>query len=88
MIISEPSPARRAVAARLGFTHVVEPAELRSVLDELTRGLGADVVYECIGFHRCSSRRRSWCAGARRSRCSAIRWRTRASATAIGRAAN
>ncbi|MEV0155489.1 zinc-binding dehydrogenase [Micromonospora sp. NPDC050686] len=49
MIISEPAPARRALAARLGFTHVVEPAELRTVLDGLTRGLGADVVYECTG---------------------------------------
>ncbi|MEU3453443.1 zinc-binding dehydrogenase [Micromonospora sp. NPDC006766] len=49
MIISEPSPARRALATKLGFPHVVEPAELRTVLDELTRGLGADVVYECTG---------------------------------------
>ena len=49
MIISEPSPARRALATGLGFTHVVEPAELQSVLDGLTGGLGADVVYECTG---------------------------------------
>jgi (R,R)-butanediol dehydrogenase/meso-butanediol dehydrogenase/diacetyl reductase len=28
MIISEPSPGRRAIATKLGFTHVVEPAEL------------------------------------------------------------
>ncbi|MEU6076955.1 zinc-binding dehydrogenase [Micromonospora sp. NPDC047074] len=49
MIVSEPSPARRALAAKLGFAHVVEPADLRAALDELTRGLGADLVYECTG---------------------------------------
>ncbi|MEU4772729.1 zinc-binding dehydrogenase [Micromonospora sp. NPDC023644] len=49
MIISEPSAARRALASRLGFAHVVEPAGLRAALDELTAGLGADVVYECSG---------------------------------------
>ncbi|SCF09074.1 (R,R)-butanediol dehydrogenase / meso-butanediol dehydrogenase / diacetyl reductase [Micromonospora viridifaciens] len=49
MIISEPSPARRALATKLGFTQVVEPAELRTTLDGLTSGLGADVVYECTG---------------------------------------
>jgi (R,R)-butanediol dehydrogenase/meso-butanediol dehydrogenase/diacetyl reductase len=49
LIISEPSTARRALATRLGFTQVVEPAELRGHLDGLTRGLGADVVYECAG---------------------------------------
>jgi (R,R)-butanediol dehydrogenase / meso-butanediol dehydrogenase / diacetyl reductase len=49
LIISEPTPARRALATHLGFTHVVEPADLRSALDDLARGLGADVVYECTG---------------------------------------
>lgn len=49
MIISEPSPARRALAGRLGFAHVVEPADLRTALDDLTAGLGADLVYECTG---------------------------------------
>jgi (R,R)-butanediol dehydrogenase/meso-butanediol dehydrogenase/diacetyl reductase len=49
LIISEPSAARRALAGKLGFAHVVEPAKLRTVLDELTAGLGADVVYECSG---------------------------------------
>ncbi|WP_405431485.1 zinc-binding dehydrogenase [Micromonospora sp. NBC_00617] len=49
MIISEPSPVRRALATRFGFTQVVEPAELRPALDDLTRGMGADVVYECTG---------------------------------------
>jgi (R,R)-butanediol dehydrogenase / meso-butanediol dehydrogenase / diacetyl reductase len=48
LIISEPAPARRALAARLGF-EVVEPADLRATLDDLTRGLGADVAYECTG---------------------------------------
>ncbi|MEU7999370.1 zinc-binding dehydrogenase [Micromonospora sp. NPDC049060] len=49
MIISEPSAARRTLAGRLGFTHVVEPADLPAALDELTSGMGADVVYECSG---------------------------------------
>ncbi|MEU4380011.1 zinc-dependent alcohol dehydrogenase [Micromonospora echinofusca] len=49
MVVSEPSAARRALAGDLGFAHVVEPAELSAALDELTGGLGADVVYECSG---------------------------------------
>jgi (R,R)-butanediol dehydrogenase/meso-butanediol dehydrogenase/diacetyl reductase len=49
LIVSEPSPARRALATRLGFEHVVAPADLRATLDDLTGGLGADVVYECTG---------------------------------------
>ncbi|MFG2008529.1 zinc-binding dehydrogenase [Micromonospora sp. NPDC048868] len=49
MIISEPSAARRTLAGRLGFTHVVEPADLPAALDELTSSMGADVVYECSG---------------------------------------
>lgn len=49
MIVSEPTPARRAMARSLGFTEVVDPADLRTALDDLTGGLGADVVYECSG---------------------------------------
>jgi (R,R)-butanediol dehydrogenase / meso-butanediol dehydrogenase / diacetyl reductase len=49
LIISEPTPARRELATRLGFDRVVEPADLRSALDDVTGGLGADVVYECTG---------------------------------------
>lgn len=49
VIISEPSAARRDLAAALDFSDVVDPGDLRSVLDERTDGLGADVVYECAG---------------------------------------
>lgn len=49
IIISEPSVPRRAVATKLGFSDVVAPDALRSVLDEISQGLGADVVYECTG---------------------------------------
>lgn len=49
IIISEPSPPRREVATGLGFTDVVAPDALQSVLDEISNGLGADVVYECTG---------------------------------------
>jgi (R,R)-butanediol dehydrogenase/meso-butanediol dehydrogenase/diacetyl reductase len=49
IIISEPSTARRDVAAMLGFADVVVPDSLRSVLHEVSDGRGADVVYECTG---------------------------------------
>lgn len=49
IIISEPSVPRREVATKLGFSNVVAPDALRSVLDEISQGLGADVVYECTG---------------------------------------
>lgn len=49
VIVSEPSAARRGLAAEFGFTDVVAPGVLQPVLDELTHGLGADVVYECAG---------------------------------------
>lgn len=49
LLLSEPSAPRRDVATQLGFTDVVEPSALRSTLDEMSSGLGADVVYECTG---------------------------------------
>lgn len=49
MIISEPSPSRRKLAENLGFSTVVDPADLKAVLDDVTHGLGADVLYECAG---------------------------------------
>lgn len=49
VVVSEPSAARRGLAAELGFTDVVAPGALQPFLDELTHGLGADVVYECAG---------------------------------------
>ncbi|AYJ50472.1 zinc-dependent alcohol dehydrogenase [Rhodococcus sp. P1Y] len=49
VIVSEPSPHRREQAVKLGFTDVVEPADLNRVLREATNGLGADVLFECTG---------------------------------------
>lgn len=49
MIISEPSAPRREMASALGFSNVVAPSELKSALDDLSDGLGADIVYECAG---------------------------------------
>nr|WP_296775991.1 zinc-binding dehydrogenase [Rhodococcus sp. (in: high G+C Gram-positive bacteria)] len=49
VIVSEPSPHRRAQAVKLGFTDVVEPGELNAVLRAATNGLGADVLFECTG---------------------------------------
>ena len=48
-LVVEPNPARRALATELGATHVVDPAEAPGVAIELSGGLGADVVYECVG---------------------------------------
>lgn len=49
ILVSEPSPARRDAATALGFTDVVDPTELQQRLDDVTSGLGADVVFECSG---------------------------------------
>lgn len=49
IVVSEPSAPRRELAARLGFTHAIAPDALRLTLDEISNGLGADVVYECTG---------------------------------------
>ncbi len=35
IVISEPTPARRALAAKLGFDTVVEPADMKTVLRDL-----------------------------------------------------
>lgn len=49
IVVSEPSSARRDLASRLGFTHVVAPDQLQDALDEASNGLGADVAFECAG---------------------------------------
>ena len=49
IIISEPSAPRREMATSLGFTDVLDPSDLRTRLEEISNGLGADVLYECAG---------------------------------------
>lgn len=49
ILVVEPNESRRAVAAVLGATITAAPAEARAVVDDHSRGLGADVVYECVG---------------------------------------
>ncbi|MFI7679164.1 zinc-binding dehydrogenase [Actinophytocola sp. NPDC049390] len=49
IVVSEPSAARRELATRLGFAHVVAPDALQPTLDGISGGVGADVVYECAG---------------------------------------
>jgi L-iditol 2-dehydrogenase len=50
-IVSDPEPARRAVARRMGATRVVDPAResLDEVVRELTEGRGVDTVFEAAG---------------------------------------
>jgi len=48
-VVVEPNDARRQLALRLGADHAFHPDEAMSQIMELTRGLGADVVYECAG---------------------------------------
>jgi fatty-acyl-CoA synthase len=51
VIVVEPSGARRALARRLGADLVVAPgAEAAELVAERTAGLGADIVYECVGL--------------------------------------
>ncbi|MEM9131180.1 MAG: zinc-binding dehydrogenase [Actinomycetota bacterium] len=49
IIVVEPNEARRALAAELGATTTVDVDEAKVVIQERTSGLGADVVYECVG---------------------------------------
>ncbi len=49
IIVVEPNDARRALAAELGATTTVGLDEAKDAILELTSGLGADVVYECVG---------------------------------------
>ncbi|MEP1124683.1 MAG: zinc-binding dehydrogenase [Ilumatobacter sp.] len=50
VIVVEPNPQRRALAIELGAHHAVEPGAVADeLIKELTHGLGADIVYECVG---------------------------------------
>jgi (R,R)-butanediol dehydrogenase/meso-butanediol dehydrogenase/diacetyl reductase len=50
VIVVEPNLGRRELALALGAHHAVAPGdEARHLIDEVTHGLGADIVYECVG---------------------------------------
>ena len=50
VIVVEPNATRRELARALGADDTVDAgADARTVIDERTRGLGADIVYECVG---------------------------------------
>jgi threonine dehydrogenase-like Zn-dependent dehydrogenase len=50
VVVVEPNPGRRDLALALGAHHAVAPGdEARQVIAALTHGLGADIVYECVG---------------------------------------
>jgi (R,R)-butanediol dehydrogenase/meso-butanediol dehydrogenase/diacetyl reductase len=50
VIVVEPNLQRRALALALGAHHAVEPGTAANqLIAELTHGLGADIVYECVG---------------------------------------
>jgi len=50
VIVIEPSPERRDLALSLGAHHAAAPGdEANELIKELTHGLGADIVYECVG---------------------------------------
>ena len=50
VIVIEPNPDRRSLALAVGATSVVGPgAEADALIRERTNGLGADIVYECVG---------------------------------------
>jgi (R,R)-butanediol dehydrogenase/meso-butanediol dehydrogenase/diacetyl reductase len=48
-IVVEPSETRREMAAAHGASFVTTPDEADELIKEHTRGLGADIVYECAG---------------------------------------
>ncbi|MEM7321805.1 MAG: zinc-binding dehydrogenase [Actinomycetota bacterium] len=49
IVVIEPNDTRRAGAARLGATVTTTPDEAAALILDLSGGLGADVVYECVG---------------------------------------
>ncbi len=50
LISVEPDPTRREVASSLGADYTVEAGDAaQELINEVTAGLGADVVYECAG---------------------------------------
>ncbi|MFM8848055.1 MAG: zinc-binding dehydrogenase [Actinomycetota bacterium] len=50
VVVVEPNESRRALARELGAHHCVTPgADADALVKELTHGLGADIVYECVG---------------------------------------
>ena len=49
LIVVEPNEARRELASQLGATYTTTPDEVDDLLKERTGGLGADIVYECVG---------------------------------------
>jgi (R,R)-butanediol dehydrogenase/meso-butanediol dehydrogenase/diacetyl reductase len=49
VIVVEPDPARASLAQDLGADAVVAPADAAAFVLERTHGLGADIVYECVG---------------------------------------
>ena len=50
VIVVEPNPQRRELATSLGAHHAVMPGdEADALIADLTHGLGADIVYECVG---------------------------------------
>ncbi len=50
VVLIEPNAQRRDLGLALGAHHATEPGEAADALvKELTHGLGADIVYECVG---------------------------------------
>jgi (R,R)-butanediol dehydrogenase / meso-butanediol dehydrogenase / diacetyl reductase len=52
VLVIEPSPARRRLAAELGAINAVAPDEAAEYILDHTQGTGADVVIECTGVPR------------------------------------
>ena len=50
VIVIEPNRQRRDLAQALGAHYAVEPGDdAQSLIKELSHGMGADIVYECVG---------------------------------------
>ena len=50
VVVVEPNLRRRELALALGAHHAVEPGpDANQLIREVTHGLGADIVYECVG---------------------------------------
>jgi L-iditol 2-dehydrogenase len=52
LLVSDPDPARRDVARRMGATRVVDPSteDLASAVQDVTEGRGVDCAFEAVGM--------------------------------------
>lgn len=52
-VVSEPVEFKRRLALELGATHATDPPDGAAMIESVTSGRGADIVFECTGIPSC-----------------------------------